>query len=386
MKSGALDEVMNSGECIEEADADPYFSPLAEKELLPSSFYFMQLSQVLALSLSISLTYLGRYQYAWYRFAFNSATILGLLTLLFTTKPYRRTERFSAHVQISLLIVSYLVTFTGFTEALSSPEKAPSILIGTDVNATANTAYLKPESVNPLMARLTTVLSYLTLTVMCVVMVFLAFSFFDALKTGAVAEEEMVPSSMFKMGSHTISKGRVAIYSLASVLQNQERGSKYVKKSGFQACDKILRQGSGSGTSIPNPRLVRQVSRFKSVQKMNEQNADIRVRRLQMPGESLESAFLKNAQNQVVWKDKTSEGSFAPMQSRPTSRMSHRESNRTAIGVTQSGDDYSVPRMVVAKTFSTTNEHNGPLASLSTNASVSSASITNPFWRPPALD
>jgi hypothetical protein len=327
---------------------------------------------MLKLLLSISLTYLDQYQHAWQRFALNSATILGLLGLLFTTKPYRKTERFSAHVQISLLVVSYLVTLTGFTGTLSAPVTKPFRTSLSAVNATSTTAYVKSESTSPKMIRVTTVLSYLTLVVMCVVMGFLAFSFFDALKVGAALEKELGPS---KLRTHITSKGRTAIYSLASILQNQARESGNDSKGTFLTPDKLSRQTKGSGISPPDPRVTRQLLRSKSVKDMHDQNGSISIRRVQESGESLRSASWKSARQQVVLMDETPEV-FAPIQSRPSLISFKRRSGGTALGATGSPDG----RVIVRKSSSATNKPNMPLPSLMTSASASSAPTINPFW------
>jgi hypothetical protein len=138
--------IVDSDDLVREADKDPYFAPLAGSELLPSGFYFMQLNQITAVILSISFTYLDGYEYAWWRFLLNSVAILGLLGLLVTTKPYRETESFSLHVQISLLLVSYIVTLTGFIGILSSPP-GPGILPG-NLNSTANYTLLGEASIS----------------------------------------------------------------------------------------------------------------------------------------------------------------------------------------------------------------------------------------------
>jgi hypothetical protein len=322
--------VVNSDPCINEADADPYFEPLAETVLLPSGFYFMQLHQVLAFSLSISLTYLDQLQHAWWRLCLNSLTILGLLALLFITKPYRPSEKFSAHVQISLLALTYFVALTGFTGTLSSPNIRPSsMLANATSNATAAVTQLEVQSSSPGMERATTILSYVTLLLMLVVIIFLLFSFFDALKVGAIFEKNVGSS---------VSKARTVIYSLASAVRHNQEKKKHqtIEPSGLRLFTRY---------STANPREKTSI---------------------QMAGE-VPDAFSTNARQQVVAKDKTSGGSFAPVQSRPTSIISNRNLRKTTSGLSPSA----------SRAFSRRN--NGD--SQRSLPSATLAPTINPFWR-----
>jgi hypothetical protein len=223
-------------------DEDPYFAPLAGNELLPSSFYFMPISQLMAVIFSVSLIYLDGYEYAWWRFVLNSVAILGLLGLLFTTKPYRKVESFSLHVQISLLVVSYMVTLTGFTGTLSTPSDFGAhprsmnfstnyTLIGqassplnTSMNATSSLP-LTGTHARPSVLRFTVALSYITLVVVGFVAIFLIVSFFGALKVGAELERQLNTRSLaLKVGTRVVSAGRAVIHSFKSVLRNQKPG------------------------------------------------------------------------------------------------------------------------------------------------------------------
>jgi hypothetical protein len=228
--------IVDSEDFIREADNDSYFAPLAGSELLPSGFYFMQLGQMTAVILSVSLTYLDGYERAWWRFALNSVTILGFLGLLFTTKPYR--ESFSMHVQTSLLVVSYMVTLTGFIGTLSSPPRAgirPSNLNSTlsrqtltaslplSMNVTSWFSLTEATHAQPSLRKFTVVLSYLTLVVMGAVATFLVISFFGALKAGADQERKLNTRSLaLKVGARVVSASRAVIYSLSSILRNQK--------------------------------------------------------------------------------------------------------------------------------------------------------------------
>jgi hypothetical protein len=230
--------LVDSNDFIRKADKDPYFAPLAGSELLPSGFYFMQLSQMTAVILSISLTYLDGYEYAWWRFALNSVAVLGLLGLLLTTEPYRKIESFSLHVQISLLVVSFMVTLTGFVGTLSSSSGhgigtgslnsnanyaflgEASSSVGSSMNATSSLSSTDATNVRPSLQRFTVVLSYLTVAVVGIVAIFLVVSFFGALKVGAEHERQRNTQSVgLKVG---VSPSRAVIYSLSSILRNQK--------------------------------------------------------------------------------------------------------------------------------------------------------------------
>jgi hypothetical protein len=320
--------VVNSDVCIKEADADPYFAPLAQKELLPSAFYFTQFNQALALLLSISLTYLDQLHHAWSRLSLNSLTILGLLALLFMIKPYRPSEKFSAHVQTSLLVLSFLVTLTGFMGTLSSPNiRSSSIVANATANATSAVTIIEIRSSRPEMERATSVLSYLTLVLMLVITIFLLFSFFDALKVGAIFEKNVGSSG---------SKARTVIYSLASIQQiHDKKKHQTIEPSGVQLLPRYNIASPSEKTSI------------------------------QMAGQLL-NASSKNAMQQVVAADKTFGGSFAPVQSRPTSIIVNRNSQRTASG----------PSPGASRAFSRRNNGDTQISL----PSMTLAPMINPFW------
>jgi hypothetical protein len=242
--------VIDLDDFIRGADDDPYFAPFAGGELLPSSFYFMQLSQLTAIILSVSLTYLDGYERVWWRFVLNLVAILGLVSLLLTTKPYRKIESFSMHVQSSLLLVSYMVTLTRLTGTLSSPQ--PSGILLSNMNSTANDTFIgqasaalnssldttSSRSVNItspfalteaanlhlLMQQMTVVLSYATLVVVGFIVTFVAISFFGVLKLGAELERKLTSRSLALKVERALSAGRSVIHSLKSVLQKQKRG------------------------------------------------------------------------------------------------------------------------------------------------------------------
>jgi hypothetical protein len=214
--------------CIAAADNDKYFNVLSNQEFSPSSFYFMQLNHIVAFLLSLSLAYLGGRADAWKRLAFNSAIILGYLCLIFTTKPYRKEERFGAHVQISILLVSYLVTITGFAGSFSSVSSgvAPagsflgiatggsaisgsnsssiitiannsSAVVGNNTGAWPSTGLI-PAIPSSVLERVTVALSYITLVVMGIVAIYLVASFVQALKLGAILERQTSSRSLIE--------------------------------------------------------------------------------------------------------------------------------------------------------------------------------------------
>jgi membrane associated rhomboid family serine protease len=227
-KVGKTEAFVDSSACIEDVDGDPFFTPLANDELLPSSFYFIQLSQVTALLLSISLTYFSKDSFASSRLVINSVALLGLLALLISTRPYRKAELFSMHIQISLIIVAYLVTLTGFASAFISP--------GASLSASSGVATFMTEAASPTprpsnatmvavvprdeQAQLATrILAYMSLIAICITAFGLIISFFWVMKLGAANDaKRLLASSSTKQGS--VGASRQVIYSLASVLQS----------------------------------------------------------------------------------------------------------------------------------------------------------------------
>jgi hypothetical protein len=226
---------VDSPECIAELDQDQYFGPIASTEFLPSSFYFMQLNWVVALSLSISLTYLGGNGDAWWRLILNSVSLLGILALIHTTNPYRKEEAFSSRIQTSLLVVAYLVTLTGVAGSLSltntstsSAANAGNMTAVAESNNGSSVSTMAASSVqttrhNSSAQFASTSLAYITLAAMGIVGFWLLVSFFQALRSGAESEdgEHKNKRSFVSKFGKLIGKSRAIAYSLSAVLRKR---------------------------------------------------------------------------------------------------------------------------------------------------------------------
>jgi hypothetical protein len=135
--------IVDSMECIAEVDGDPYFTPQVSKTYVPTGFYFVYLHQFVLLVLSLSGTYLNGPREVWWRLGVNSVAILGLCGLLLTSEPYRKNDTFSAHAQISMLLVAYIITLAGVSGSASAPvELDPSIQENSAIDAAAVFGYM----------------------------------------------------------------------------------------------------------------------------------------------------------------------------------------------------------------------------------------------------
>jgi hypothetical protein len=183
---------------LERMDLDLYFSPLVGKEFLPSSYYFVQLNQVVTVVLSLSLVYLDNPSQAWARVILTSFIILGMVGLIVSTKPYRSEEEFGSDIQIAALCISFLVTLTGFFASLTDSTTPGTGLVSNILpvdsrNMTGNvtlSAIVEIPSEPNKWVPVTSAFSYLTLIAMLILGLWLLVSFFIALKAGAEREEE----------------------------------------------------------------------------------------------------------------------------------------------------------------------------------------------------
>jgi hypothetical protein len=405
---GAPLDIAYNEEFVDMADTDPFFGPLVEKEFLPSTFYFRQLNHMLALILSISLTYLDGYENAWDRLLLNSFAILGLLGLLLTTKPYRKAVAFSAHVQVSVLFLSYLVTLTGFTGTLSSMPISTRYqwalgnstdfeqLFDGKTNSSSLVINKYATIRNPSIERATTVMSYVTLSAMGIVALFLLLSFFGSLKVGAQQEQDAVALTLVsKVAANMVAKGRAAMLSLRPAARGKDspRPNLGGESQGMK----------GMGTLPPSSATAFNRLPFSGIQSLGA--VDTSGLNLRLPGETgggprnsiASQAFLQKNPSSKSLMDRREEVSnhFAPVQSRPQSGSVKRNSDmgrtaRTPVAASKPSNSRAFaarpsPRKGSWLSKLSTSKTEGKQTGSSTTATPLGAerSPVNPLWKAP---